>query len=294
MLFRSYRPGLPLGAFVENFWLYEGYASPYPKERIPPDGTFKIVFNLAHDALRIHDPWQPARCTRFSGALVSRPFTRPFVTDASDEASILGVNFRLGGAFAVLGRAAAERGGAHVDLADLWGPPAAELRERLAGATEPLHRFRLLERALLAHLSRRDGHHPAVRLALGRLGSPGADSRTREAARAAGLSERRFIEVFTAEIGVGPKVFSRVRRFQRAVARAGRSHAPEWARLAADCGYCDQSHLIRDFVEFCGLSPGRYRRWRAELARRGVRAKPNHIPLAGEVSFLQDEPTPDA
>jgi AraC-like DNA-binding protein len=283
MLFRSYRPGPPLSDFVENFWLYEGYTSPYPKERIPPDGTFKLVFNLEDDALRIYDPWQPARCTRFSGALVSRPYARPFVTDASEEASILGVNFRLGGALALLGRSAAERGGAHVDLADVWGPRTAELQERLAGAAGPLPRFRLLERALLARLSWRDAHHPAVRVALDRLGCPGeggADGRTREVARAAGVSERRFIDLFKAEIGVGPKVFSRVRRFQRALARLRWDRAPEWARLAADCGYFDQSHMIRDFVEFSGLSPGRYLRRHAELARQGVRAKPNHIPLA--------------
>jgi AraC-like DNA-binding protein len=290
MLFRAYTPPPPLGDLVENFWLYEGYASPHPKERIPPDGTFKIVFNLAADELRICDPWQPATSARFSGAIVSRPSATPFVSDAAQEASILGVNIRIGGAFALFGPAAVEPGGTHLNLADVWGPRTADLQERLAGAATPRQRVELLERALLARLARRRAHHPAVRVGLGRLGCPGG--RTREVARAAGLGERRFGELFKSEIGIGPKAFGRIRRFQGAFARVRQGDTPDWARLAADSGYFDQSHMIRDFVEFSGLSPARYLRWLRELARQGVRVKPNHIPLADELRFFQSTRAP--
>lgn len=46
MLFRTYVPAPPLDRFIEDFWCYQGYASPHLKERILPDGTFKLVFNL--------------------------------------------------------------------------------------------------------------------------------------------------------------------------------------------------------------------------------------------------------
>lgn len=59
-----------------------------------------------------------------------------------------------------------------------------------------------------------------------------------------------------------PKLFARVRRFQRAISLAGQAPTVNWARLAADCGYFDQSHLIRDFVAFSGLTPADYLRWR--------------------------------
>jgi AraC-like DNA-binding protein len=48
--------------------------------------------------------------------------------------------------------------------------------------------------------------------------------------------------------------------------------APDWARVAVDCGYFDQSHLIRDFLAFSGYSPAEYFRQRSE------RVLPNHIP----------------
>src|SRR5262249_26116230 len=154
---------------------------------------------------------------------------------------------------------------AHVDLQTLWGPDAVELRERLCAATTPADRFRLLEGALMAHRARPLAHHPAVAEALEVLAHPDARTTVRALARDLGWSQRRFIELFTAEVGLTPKRFARIQRFQRALALACRSRPPDWARLALDCGYFDQSHLIRDFLAFSGLSPARYDRWQGEL-----------------------------
>jgi AraC-like DNA-binding protein len=85
------------------------------------------------------------------------------------------------------------------------------------------------------------------------------------------LSHRRLIQVFTAEVGMTPKLFGRIQRFQRALHAAQAVDAPDWAGLALGGKYCDQAHLIRDFVAFSGLSP-------TELSRRGsVAVKANHV-----------------
>src|SRR5215475_9845867 len=84
------------------------------------------------------------------------------------------------------------------------------------------------------------------------------------------LSQRRFIQVFTEEIGLTPKLFSRVKRFQRTIAIVRQATTPDWARLAADCGYFDQSHLIRDFLMFSGFSPSDYLRRQNYLRQHGV------------------------
>ena len=61
------------------------------------------------------------------------------------------------------------------------------------------------------------------------------------------LSPKRFIERFKAEVGVTPKRYCRLLRFQRAVAGAHRGGAIDWAGLALSCGYFDQAHFIHDF-----------------------------------------------
>ena len=88
--------------------------------------------------------------------------------------------------------------------------------------------------------------------------------RVRDVARRVGLSQRRFIRVFAAEVGLTPKLYGRVRRFQRALALVRGVPAPDWAQLAVECGYFDQSHLIRDFRAFAGLTPEEYLRHRSE------------------------------
>lgn len=279
MLHLTRAPAPPLVDFVEDFWLYDGYTPPHSNERILPSGTMELVVNLREDELRIYDATRPERCRRFSGALVSGAYGGCFVTDTAEEASIMGVHFRPGGAFPFLGLPAGELSDAHVDLETLWGRSAVELRERLCTAATAGERFRLLEGALMSHLFRPLEHHYAVPAALDAFGRPDAAPTVRDIARGIGLSHRRFIQAFTAETGMTPKLFRRVRRFQRARALARQGTHTDWARLAADCGYFDQSHLIRDFKAFSGFSPADYLRHQHRLREQGLHSKRNHLPL---------------
>ena len=70
-----------------------------------------------------------------------------------------------------------------------------------------------------------------------------------------GLSPQRFIQMFRDETGFTPKVFCRIRRFQQALDRMQGRKNVEWARVALDCGYFDQAHLINDFRSITGYSP---------------------------------------
>lgn len=277
MLYHSHAPGPPLSEFIERFWLCSD-APPHARERILPSGTIELVINLRDDEIRIYDPSHPDRCTRYSGAVLSGTYSRFFVIDPLQHASILGVHFRPGGAFPFLGLPAGELADAHADLEALWGAPAVELRERLCAAATPAERFSLLEEALLSRLRRSPEHHGAVSVALDVFEPAGADvriRRVRDVAGLVGLSQRRFIQVFAAEVGLTPKLYCRVRRFQRARALVRQTAAPDWARVAVDCGYFDQSHLIRDFLAFSGLSPGDY------FHRQSERVLPNHVPQPG-------------
>ena len=86
-----------------------------------------------------------------------------------------------------------------------------------------------------------------------------------------GLSAKRFIQVFAGEVGLTPKLFCRVRRFQRTLRAMGQGRPVEWATLAADCGYFDQAHFIHDFRAFSGINPSTYIAQRTEHL--------NHVPL---------------
>jgi AraC-like DNA-binding protein len=280
MIFRRHIPAAPLSDFVEDLWLYENYtADHHLKERILPSGTIEMVFNLQDDELRIYDPERIDRYRRYSGALVSGTYGRCFVTDTAEEKSIMGVHFRPAGAFPFLGVAADDLAGVHLDLETLWGSGVRLLRERLCEATTPQQRFRILENALQQHLLRPLEHHYAVAAALHEFGQSSRPL-VREVARDIGLSQRRLIRAFAEEAGLTPKMFGRIVRFQRTVMRASQKNAEaDWSQLSLECGYCDQSHLINDFVEFSGLTPGEYMAQLQYLDRHGIRRKRNHVPV---------------
>lgn len=278
MLFRSYIPGPPLSAFVEDFRLYRGYSGAHARERILPSGTFELVFNLREDELRIYDPSGSEPFRRFPGAVVSGPYAGPFLTDTAEESSILQVHFRPGGAAPFLALPASDFVDTHVDLRTLWGREATVLRERLCVAREPSRQFEMLERSLFDRLSDRPIGHAAARMASDTLIRTHGGARVRDLAEAAGLSQRRLIAVFTAELGLTPKLFGRIRRFQHAVALIRMDAGNDWAKISADCGYFDQSHLIRDFGAFSGVSPSSFRRRQQGVQRAGLHVKRHHLP----------------
>ena len=73
-------------------------------------------------------------------------------------------------------------------------------------------------------------------------------------AKRVGWSRRCLAARFREEFGIGPKIASRIARFERAAALL-RGGAPP-ARVAGDCGYCDQSHMHRDFLLLGASTPG--------------------------------------
>jgi AraC-like DNA-binding protein len=270
----SHQPGRALDGFVENLWSLRD-APRHARERILPSGTLELVINLHEDELRIYDAAESRPPRRLRGAVISGAYRGPFVIDTEEHASVIGVHFVPGGAVPFLGVPPGHLADTHLELETLWGRQATELRERLCEARSPAERFRVLEGALVARLRRPFKHHGSVRAALEHLARPGVA--VAEVARRVGLSHRRLIELFTTEVGVPPKRFGRLQRFQRAMAIVQEAPSVDWAQLALGCGYYDQSHLIKDFGEFSGCSP-------ADLFRhRTDRVKVNHIALPDRV-----------
>jgi len=243
-------------------WASQGAPS-HAKERVVPTGTLELVVSLVEGEGRIYDATGRGRW--FSGALVSGAYRRPFSFDTHENASAVGVHFRPGYAGVVLGVPPGELIDRHVDLEALWGRRARELRERLCAATTTEQQFAILEAELASRLDERRVH-PAVMYALDALARPQA--RVDDIAKCTSLSQRRLIELFTAAVGITPKRFGRILRFQHATALARRG-ALDWTRIAHECGYYDQAHLIHDFHDLADVTP-------SDLIRASLHVNEHH------------------
>jgi AraC-like DNA-binding protein len=270
-MYRTYIPRPPLSDFVVLLWLYESQGLPHPKERLLPTGTVELVINLRDEAMRVYDGQNYERFQTFHGSLVCGAHSEFFVIDTASQTSVMGVHFKPGGAFPFFKVPAGELHNLHVSLDSLWGAAAAGLREQLLAAETPAARFRLLEQALLAQAALPLARHPAVAFALKELRNGLHPRPIAEVTDQIGLSSRRFSQVFQEEVGLTPKLFCRVLRFQEVLRRIEHAQQVAWADVALSCGYFDQAHFIHDFRAFSGLNPTTY------LARRSEHF--NHVPL---------------
>lgn len=259
MLYRLYSPPPPLGHFVELLWLYEGFRPAHPRERLLPTGTVELVIDLREDRVRTHGRRDIHKPISLSGSVVCGAHSEFFVIDTAAQDGVMGVHFRPGGAYPFLKLPAGELHNQRVDLSVLWGRRrASELREHLLAAATPGAKLRVLEQALLEKARGEFDRHPAVAYAIHEFqASPGPHS-IRDVSERTGLSARHFIDLFEKEVGLTPKLFCRVQRFQRVLRMIQRGGCIDWTDLALQCGYYDQAHFIHDFRAFSGISPTAY------------------------------------
>jgi len=253
----TYIPRQPLADFVEVLWWYKRDTVSHRKERLLPMGTMELVLDLADET---------------SGPWICGAHSESFEIETSEPATIVGVHFKSGGAFPFLGLPAGELHNARLTLDTLWGNMARLLRERVCEAESPAAKLRVLEQALLEQATRPLTRHPAVAFALKEFNTAAPARSVSEVVEKTGLSPRRFIDVFRDEVGLTPKLYRRICRFQQLLQRIQGRQSIDWANTAVDCGYYDQAHFIHDFRTFSGLNPTTYLQVRGEHL--------NHIPLA--------------
>src|SRR5207237_7470149 len=149
-------------------------------------------------------------------------------------------------------------------------------------ATTTDAKFHILEQTLLEQARRPLARHRAVAYALDELQRERHARSISDVTDETGLSARRFIQVFSEEVGLTPKLFCRVRRFQQVLSLIHTAAQVDWADVALRCGYFDQAHFIHDFQAFSGINPTTY------LAHKTPHL--NHVPLNDRRSNFYNTP----
>jgi AraC-like DNA-binding protein len=253
-----YTPRAPLSGFVQCFWYAEGAPQTHTKERLLPNGEPAIIFNLLDDPMRIYDAQDLTRFATCGNAVLSGARANCFAIDTNQQERVIGIQFQPGGIFPFLRMPASEVEDSSIALDDIWRGRVSAIREQLLESPTVEWMFNKLERLLMDQLVRPLELHPAVTFALDQFGRSAHTAQVTGVGNRIGLSHRRFIELFHRHVGLTPKVFCRVRRFQRVLGSIHRRRDVDWVETALDCGYYDQAHFIHDFRTFSGLTPSAY------------------------------------
>lgn len=271
MSFFSLIPDPPLSCLIESVWDYEASLQDHSLERVVPTAGACLIINLAEDETRVYDP-NTLHCHRLSGFTLDGPRTRFSIIDTHEQTKVMGVIFRPGGAAQFFRERFDCLLNQYIDAADvLGGSKVSDLRERLLAAANSSERLAILNAWLIGHALHAADPSALLVHALTTLERMPQVDRIADLAKACDVSARHLRELFDQQVGMSPKSFVRLQRFHRVLSKSFRHRDVEWAAIAADCGFYDQSHMIHEFQTFCGMTPNAY------LALRG--AHRNHMRL---------------
>lgn len=246
-------PADDLAGLVLGYSGYDEVEALNLAHRMPASTFVPVIINFGPPFL-IHPggrPQEEAGRTTFAAGLIDR-YT---VVRSHGRSACMQVDFTPFGARAFLGLPMNEIADQVVDLRDLLGRAADDLTERLWLAPAWQDRFLLLDRFVRARLARGPAVSAPVRLAWHMLARSRGTVRIADVAAALDWSRKHLAQRFAAEIGHRPKAVARIMRVNHAL-HLGLSPAPDWADIALRAGYSDQAHLIREFRDMVGHTPG--------------------------------------
>jgi AraC-like DNA-binding protein len=171
---------------------------------------------------------------------------------------VFGVKFRPGAFAPFLGRALCEITETTLPAEQLWGPAATVVAARMAVATGVEELIVLVEDFLRERWPAPDPQVELVGRIVAAMLHDGSISRVDDVTERFNLSPRTLQRLFQRYVGVSPKWVLRRYRLHEAAAALAREQDRPWAEVAAELGYFDQSHFIRDFTAAIGLTPVAY------------------------------------
>ncbi|HEV7927549.1 MAG TPA: helix-turn-helix domain-containing protein [Verrucomicrobiae bacterium] len=268
-------PRPPLEQHVEWLWYYADFQPDHDREHVLPDGTFDLIINLEDRPRKLFDRGHADQFHSFKRGWLSGAQAEFLIIDALPDSTMIGAHFKPGGAARFLGLPASELCRQVVELDALWGAGIWEWRERLLAAPSPLAKFEVFEQMLRQRLSATSAKARGNRGVTWAISEFVREPHLQSIAAVShelGVSHKQFIEQFRREVGLTPKLFCRVRRFQEVLALIRSQKSVNWADVACSCGYFDQAHFVNDFVAFAGLNPTAYLDRRLEEDSNFVRA----------------------
>jgi AraC-like DNA-binding protein len=263
--FTEHRPAGRLGRYVESVWHARGQI-PYPRERIAPTGSTVAGIVLGPPIRQTPAGGEPFLAT--SGFLIG-PHDRPLVNEPTGRTDCVGVVTTPIGCRAVFGLHPATVRGKVVDVLDAW-PAAGALRDELLTA-DPGTTLDRTEAALAAGLDESDRALDRCAQVVAAL-EVGPARPVSELAAGLGISHGHLDREFTRVVGLAPRTLARVLRVRRLLEQIDVEDALVWSDLAAQLGWYDQAHLVRDVTRHTGVPPTAY-----------VRSQRRYVESAGQM-----------
>ena len=240
-------------------------------DRFLPDGEVRIVFDLTDYPKYIYHNETLKKIQSCQNAWFSGFRTEPITIPSGKKSEMLIVQFKKGRVFPFLIEPIQNLTNFVVDAELAISPKILNIRERLLEASTHFEKFQVLEKQLLRIYHRKLEVNSFVDFAVSTINTTPNRCSIKSISHKVGFSQKHLIKLFKEHVGVAPKEFLKVIRFQRAIQQIENQISVDWSQIAFDCGFYDQSHFIADFKDFSGFTPSEYVKQRGDFL--------NYIPV---------------
>jgi AraC-like DNA-binding protein len=222
----------------------------------------QIIINLHNEPMRTGEPGGGSQGESINSAIFAGARLDFLVIDTRSIVSCLGIVFKPGGAAPFFGLPMTELKSQCISLDVFWGSETDRLRDQLLESQTPRQCFHRLEWFLVQKLANAcdkvRANQPFVWRTVDALTQLPGETSLASLRERCGYGTTRFTSLFSQAVGLTPKEFSRVLRFQHVLNTLFRKRNADWTEIALRFGYYDQSHFIHEFKTFTGITPGNY------------------------------------
>lgn len=263
MTYTRHLPSPPLNAYIDDLYCLDGPA-PYPRLKVFPMPSLHLMVNFGH-AFQVRESTQAKIIATCAESWWMGLWSTYHVVDWPLNVRFYGVHFKPGGAYPFLKLPLSELHNQIVSLDAIWRHFAAEIRERLYAAPTIQAGFALLEQLLLARLCEAPHGLDAVQYAIAEIARHHGALSILALSDHIGISQNHLGTQFKRMVGIPPKELARFYRFAHVLRSIDPTRPVDWALIAQESGFYDQSHFNKDFVTFTGHNPTDYLQLRCRL-----------------------------
>ncbi len=258
MILQTHIPAFPLSQFIEVCVYFERVELTHTVDRFLPNGDTEILIDFHDTPQFIYDNDSLKEIQACNHVWASGLRTEPITIPSGNGAAMMVISFKKGMAAPFFPFPMQEIADCVVDADLVWGTDFGDLRERLIDTKDVGRRFLMVEEFLLKRFASKLHINPCVSYAVSEMTERPDRLNIARMNRKIGYSQRHFTDMFRRQIGVTPKSYLKIMRFQKAIRKIDDSSSPDWGDIAVDCGFYDQAHFINDFKHFSGFTPEQY------------------------------------
>lgn len=257
MLFEQCVPEGDPGTYVGTYIYYQGFMPEHQVERVVPDGSIYLIFELDGMTRQTFVNESLAPKGEFRGAWVSAAQTEYLSISAHANSEMFVVQFKPGGAARLLNGDISQYSNQVIDARELLGEEVMALRQQLLEAVDPAARFAAVTTYLNQHCRAADAIDTVVADLVQAI-QENSTAKLKDLIRDAGYSQKQLIHHFKQRVGLTPKSYQRIVRFNELLPKIMAKQTVAWNTISVECDYFDQSHFIKEFRTFCGYSPKQF------------------------------------